>query len=116
MKGVSTPWEKRMKARDELKRLRDAEADLLEGRKARIVAQKERREAKKAQAQKNEFNSSTYQVINNEKTMKNLSKKQLRQIKRTRVSQQGHVELVDAYAPIYDKNPSQPPSKKVRRR
>jgi hypothetical protein len=31
-----------------------------------------------------------------------MSKKQLRQVKRTRVSQEGEIELVDAYAPTRD--------------
>ena len=42
-------------------------------------------------------------MITNPHTMKSLSKKKLRMIKRTRVDRDGEVQLVDAYAPTLER-------------
>jgi len=108
-------WSKRAAEREERKKMKETEAELLEGRKERLAAAKKKREDKKARAQQNEFKSSTFQVISNDKTVKSLSKKQMRAIKRTRVSAQGQVELVGAYAPTYGDVQSRPAATKRRR-
>lgn len=79
---------------------------MLEKRKERLALARAKREEKKARKQRNEFKNASYQVISNEQTIKSLSKKQLRMIKRTRVSKEGEVELVDAFAPTYDRKPA----------
>lgn len=109
-------WAKRAAEREARKRMKDTEAALLEGRKERLAAAKKKREDKKARAQQNEFKASTFQVISNDKTVKALSKKQMRAIKRTRVSAQGQVELVGAYAPTYGDASSPRPAANKRRR
>ncbi|KAJ8602284.1 hypothetical protein CTAYLR_007853 [Chrysophaeum taylorii] len=111
VKAKQTSWDAREVKRRELQLIRERQEELLATRKARLAEIKAKREAKKARKQRNEFKNASYQVINNEMTIKSLSKKQLRMIKRTRVSKEGEVELVDAYAPTYD-----PKAKRQRRR
>ena len=95
-------WAEKTADREERRAVREKEAELVEERKARILESKKYRDAKKARKQRNEFKNARYQVITNEHTVKSMSKKQLRQVKRTRVSQEGEIELVDAYAPTRD--------------
>ena len=95
-------WAEKTADREERSAVREKEAELVEERKARILESKKYRDAKKARKQRNEFKNARYQVITNEHTVKSMSKKQLRQVKRTRVSQEGEIELVDAYAPTRD--------------
>lgn len=59
--------------------------------------EKERREERQRQRQANEYKNSVYQEIKPEK-MKSMSKKQLRNIKKTSVTSTGQVTLVDAYS------------------
>ena len=73
----------------------------MEARKERLADQKKKTEEKRSRKRRNEFKNAQYQVITNDKTVKSLSKKKLRQIKRTRVAADGEVELVDAYAPMH---------------
>ena len=92
------PWP----SREARQRAREKEAELVEARKERIAEQKRKTEEKRSRKRRNEFRNAQYQVITNEHTVKSMSKKQLRQVKRTRVSQEGEIELVDAYAPTRD--------------
>lgn len=95
-------WAERSRSRGDLKVIKAREEELLERRKERLAAAKLKREEKKARKQRNEMKNSSFQVISNEQTMKKLNKKQLRQVKRTRMSKEGEIELVDAYAPTRD--------------
>lgn len=105
-KKAALTWEARLLERDERKKIKEAEAELLESRKLRLAEAKAKREEKKARRQGNEFKNSVYQVIKNDKTLKSMSKKQTRMIKRTRMSKEGQIELVDAYAPtLGDRTP-----------
>lgn len=58
---------------------------------------KTKREEKAKRKAENELKSASYQVLANPEKLKQMSKKQLRQIKRTRVNKDGVVELVGAY-------------------
>ena len=102
-------WDAKKKDREARQRAREKEAELVEARKERIAEQKRKTEEKRSRKRRNEFRNAQYQVITNDKTVKSLSKKKLRQIKRTRVAADGEVELVDAYAPMHG-----PRAKRVR--
>ena len=94
-------WDAKKRDREARQRAREKEAELVEARKERIAEQKRKTEEKRSRKRRNEFRNAQYQVITNDKTVKSLSKKKLRQIKRTRVAADGEVELVDAYAPMH---------------
>ena len=102
-------WDAKKRDREARQRAREKEAELVEARKERIAEQKRKTEEKRSRKRRNEFRNAQYQVITNDKTVKSLSKKKLRQIKRTRVAADGEVELVDAYAPMHGG-----PAKRVR--
>ena len=102
-------WDAKKRDREARQRAREKEAELVEARKERIAEQKRKTEEKRSRKRRNEFRNAQYQVITNDKTVKSLSKKKLRQIKRTRVAADGEVELVDAYAPMHG-----PHAKRVR--
>ena len=102
-------WDAKKKDREARQRAREKEAELVEARKERIAEQKRKTEEMRSRKRRNEFRNAQYQVITNDKTVKSLSKKKLRQIKRTRVAADGEVELVDAYAPMHGG-----PAKRVR--
>ena len=102
-------WDAKKRDREARQRAREKEAELVEARKERIAEQKRKTEEKRSRKRRNEFRNAQYQVITNDKTVKSLSKKKLRQIKRTRVAADGEVELVDAYAPMHG-----PRAKRVR--
>jgi len=86
----------------ERREVMEKEAELVEARRARMIGAREKRDAKRARKQRAEYNNSQYQVITNETTVKSLSKKQMRNIKRTRMSKEGELEFVDAYAPTQE--------------
>ena len=92
-------WVAKEALREQRKIVKEKEAELIEERKARLMEAKKHRDAKKSRKQRNDYENSQYQVISNSRTVKGMSKKQLRQVKRTRVSKEGDIELVDAYAP-----------------
>ena len=102
-------WDAKKRDREARQRAREKEAELVEARKERIAEKKRKTEEKRSRKRRNEFRNAQYQVITNDKTVKSLSKKKLRQIKRTRVAADGEVELVDAYAPMHG-----PRAKRVR--
>jgi rRNA-processing protein CGR1 len=98
--GVLKFMSKPLEAKQAQKR-RDAVAKALEAqmrdeskrvameKRARILENQQRRMA-------NEFKNASYQTINTEK-LKGMSKKQLRQVKKTSMNKNGQVELVGLY-------------------
>jgi len=99
--GPKKSWDAKKREKEARQATREKEAELVEARKERLADQKKKTEEKRSRKRRNEFKNAQYQVITNDKTVKSLSKKKLRQIKRTRVAADGEVELVDAYAPMH---------------
>lgn len=90
-------YELQLKQREAVKRGKESE-DLLRETKLKILdEQKEKRLEAKRRRVENEYRSSSYQVINRTDKLKKMSKKQLRQIKKTRVNKDGQIEFVGAY-------------------
>ena len=82
---------------DERVRMKELERDLGEARKRRKLAVKEEEAARQKRKLENEMKAVVYQTITKTHKLKTMNKKQLRQIKKTRMSKHGVVELVGAY-------------------
>lgn len=97
-------WEAKQAEKRARKEAADLQKELQEERKAEILLKKERRLENEKRRAENEFKmiQKSVQTLNHSKvgiTLKAMSKKQLRQIKKTRMNQKtGVVEYVPAYA------------------
>lgn len=97
-------WEERQQEKLAKKEARELQNELREERRQAKVAKNERRLENEKRRQENEFKnaSRSAKVLNLKKlphTMKAMSKKQLRQIKKTRINTKtGVVEYVPAYS------------------
>lgn len=100
--GKSKSWEKRMKERNERRELLEKEKELKEEKIRLIQEKKERRLEQERRRQENEFKvaSRSAQRLgkNADFKLKAMNKKQLRQIKKTRMNTKtGAIEFVSAY-------------------
>jgi len=97
-------WEAKQAEKRAHKEAAELQKELQDERKAQILLKKERRLENEKRRAENEFKiiSKSAQTLNHSKvgiTLKAMSKKQLRQIKKTRMNQKtGVVEYVPAYA------------------
>ncbi|KAF4321536.1 hypothetical protein BBO99_00001003 [Phytophthora kernoviae] len=98
-KVLSTTWEEKMIKRTKLKELKDLQAEIKTRRQGERDAKRQAREEKEKRRKENELKSAAVQVISRTHRLKTMSKKQLRNIKKTIVNKQGVVE----YVPIYSK-------------
>ncbi|RLN47512.1 hypothetical protein BBJ29_000626 [Phytophthora kernoviae] len=98
-KVLSTTWEEKMLKRTKLKELKDLQAEIKTRRQGERDAKRQAREEKEKRRKENELKSAAVQVISRTHRLKTMSKKQLRNIKKTIVNKQGVVE----YVPIYSK-------------
>jgi|EP01083_Nonionella_stella_P011828 rRNA-processing protein CGR1 len=101
--GKSTSWEKKQKDREARKALLERERELKEERRQAAILKKERRLEQEKRRIENEFRSASRsaQMLgkNADRKMKTMNKKQLRQIKKTRMNTKtGAIEYVGAYA------------------
>jgi rRNA-processing protein CGR1 len=100
----STTWEQKRAARLARQEARSLEKELREKKRQEVILKKERRLENEKRRAENEFQAvqQSAQVLNQNKvgvTLKAMSKKQLRQVKKTRMNQKtGVVEFVPAYA------------------
>ncbi|KAG7397564.1 hypothetical protein PHYBOEH_000497 [Phytophthora boehmeriae] len=98
-KVLSTTWEEKMLKRSKLKELKELQAEIKARRQGERDAKKQAREEKEKRRKENELKSAAVQVISRTHRLKTMSKKQLRNIKKTIVNKQGVVE----YVPVYSK-------------
>ncbi|POM76936.1 hypothetical protein PHPALM_5768, partial [Phytophthora palmivora] len=94
-KVLSTTWEEKMLKRAKLKELKDLQTEIKARRQAEKDAKRQAREEKEKRRKENELKSSSL-----ERAIRTMSKKQLRNIKKTIVNKQGVVEYVPVYAPV----------------
>jgi len=94
---MSKSLEVRKREKEKKEQAKAFENFMKEEKKMKSDAEKERREENKRRRTMNEYKNSVYQVINPEK-IKNMSKKQLRMIKKTSVNKSGQVELVNPWS------------------
>lgn len=97
-------WEEKQQQKQQLKEIKELQQEMGETRKQEILLKKERRLENEKRRAENEFKAMqrTAKVLNVNKigkTLKAMSKKQLRVIKKTRINNKtGVVEYVSAYA------------------
>jgi len=99
----STTWEKKMKEKELRRAILEKEKEMKEEKKQGILEKKERRLQNEKRRMENEFKvaSSSAQRLgkNSDFKLKAMNKKQLRQIKKTRMNTKtGTIEYVSAYA------------------
>lgn len=63
-----------------------------------IQAERTRLEERKRRREENQYKSSKFQVVTDPEKLKSMSKKQLRMIKKTRVTERGTIEFVSPYS------------------
>jgi rRNA-processing protein CGR1 len=100
--GRSTTWEKKMKEKERKRALQERERQMKEEKRQQILAKKERRLENEKRRMENEFKvaSNSAQTLgkNADIKLKAMNKKQLRQIKKTRMNTKtGAIEFVSAY-------------------
>ncbi|RHY56060.1 hypothetical protein DYB26_005032 [Aphanomyces astaci] len=95
-KTLSTTWDEKMAAKSKKKEMKDLEHEIANRKKQEKVDKRVAREEKEKRRIANEFKASTLQVIKKTHKLKSMSKKQLRNIKKTRMNKNGEIELVSA--------------------
>lgn len=102
--NTSSSWEKKQADRKARQIIKDLQNEMSEQKRQEILERKERRLENEKRRAENEFKTvqKAAQTLNHSKvgfTLKAMSKKQLRQIKKTRVNPKtGVTEFVSAYA------------------
>lgn len=99
----SKPWEIKMKEREARRLISEKEKNMQEEKKQALVQKKERKLENERRRQENEYKvaSKSAQTLgkNADMKLKSMNKKQLRQIKKTRLNvKTGVVEYVGAYS------------------
>ena len=93
---MSKPFAVKQEQRVRQAQIKAIEAQMRDATKQAILEKKARREENQRRRMENEFKNSSYQSLNAEK-IKGMSKKQLRQVKKTVMNKNGQVELVGLY-------------------
>jgi len=96
MSFLSTSHEQKQALRSAHQNMKDLEREMKEEKKNKLAEEKRRREEQQKRRMANEYKNSVYQVIKPE-TMKGMSKKQLRMVRKTAMNKNGQVELVNAW-------------------
>lgn len=97
-KTLGSTWEQKQLKRLERKQTKEFQDDIVERRKSRLAREKEEREARARRKAENELKSTKYQVLSNPgEKIKKMNKKQLKQIYKTRMGDDGVVRLVGMY-------------------
>ncbi|CAI5727064.1 unnamed protein product [Hyaloperonospora brassicae] len=98
-KVLSSTWDEKLLKRAKLKELKELQTDIKARQQAECEAKRQAREEKEKRRKENELKSASVQVLSRTHRLKSMSKKQLRNIKKTIVNKQGVVE----YVPVYSK-------------
>lgn len=88
--------EQKSKIREDINNVKALEKRLKEETEQKRTVEKQRRAERKKIRMANEYKNSVYQVLKPE-TLKNMSKKQLRNVKKTSMNKNGQIELVNPY-------------------
>ncbi|TDH65958.1 hypothetical protein CCR75_004899 [Bremia lactucae] len=97
-KVLSTTWEEKLQKRSKLKELKELQKEIKSRRQSEKDAVRQAREEKEKRRKENELKSASVQVISRTHRLKTMSKKQLRNIKKTIVNKNGVVEYVPVYS------------------
>jgi hypothetical protein len=96
MSHLSNTYAQRMKEKERKEAIKALEKQMREEKAEEKRLAREKTEEKKKRKMENEFRSAKYDVINPQR-LKTMNKKQLRTIKKTRMNNNGAIELVGAY-------------------
>mmetsp|Transcript_33069 Transcript_33069/g.53946 ORF Transcript_33069/g.53946 Transcript_33069/m.53946 type:complete len:143 (+) Transcript_33069:64-492(+) len=95
---LRSTWAQKMEERKKKDAYKARIEDMKEQKRIEIETRKKEKEEREARRQENEMKATQYQTITKTGKLRGMSKKQLRQIKKTRVNTKtGKVELVDLY-------------------
>nr|CCA26559.1 conserved hypothetical protein [Albugo laibachii Nc14] len=94
---LSTTWEKKLEQRGKKQELQRLQSDIRERQDQLKEEKKRHREEKQKRRQKNELKSMSVQSLSKPHRIKSMSKKQLRNIRKSVVNKQGVVEYVPVY-------------------
>lgn len=97
VKVLTSSWEEKLAKKAKKQEMQALEQEIRDRKRKEIEERKAAREEKLKRKQENEFKSAQVQVITKTSKLKGLSKKQLRHIKKTRLTKQGVVEYVGLY-------------------
>ncbi|KNB46161.1 hypothetical protein JH06_1016 [Blastocystis sp. subtype 4] len=97
---IKTSWQEKEERRKRLQRTKELEKSITERRIEEKRQRRQQIEERRARREQNEIKSMKVQTIRDTNKLKKMSKKQLKQIKKTRVDKNGNVEYVSAYAKI----------------
>ncbi|KAK8807622.1 hypothetical protein WA171_000575 [Blastocystis sp. BT1] len=95
---IKTSWQEKEERRKRLQRTKELEKSITERRIEEKRQRRQQIEERRARREQNEIKSMKVQTIRDTNKLKKMSKKQLKQIKKTRVDKNGNVEYVSAYA------------------
>ncbi|TMW67112.1 hypothetical protein Poli38472_012228 [Pythium oligandrum] len=98
-KVLSTTWEAKLAKRAKTKELKALQDEIKSRRQHEKEEKKRAREEREKRRAENELKSASVQVISRTNRIKTMSKKQLRNVKKTIVNKHGVVE----YVPVYSK-------------
>lgn len=97
-KVLASSFQERQRRKAELQAVKDRERELHEAKQLRIEEEKAAKLEKERRRQANELKNTTYQTITKAHKLKTMSKKQLRQVKKTQLNQRtGEIELVSPW-------------------
>ncbi len=98
-KVLSTTWDQNLAMKGKKREMKELEREIADRKKQERLDKKLAREEKEKRRLANELKSASVQVISKTGKLKTMSKKQLRNIKKTRMTKSGVVE----YVPVYSK-------------
>ena len=92
-------WEQKRIAKEKFKQMKEFEKEVIERQQNIIRTRAEKTKEKRKRKAEAELVNSKYQILTNDRKIKKMSKKQLRQVKRMRMNPHlGVVEFVGAYS------------------
>ena len=96
MSHLCSTFEEKKSRREKYDNMKTLEREMQQEKKAMAEDAKQRREEQLKRKAANEYKNSVFQVVKAE-TMKGMSKKQLRMIRKTAINKHGQVELVNPF-------------------
>lgn len=96
MSHLCSTFDEKKARREKYDNMKTLEREMQQEKKAKAEDAKQRREEQLKRKAANEYKNSVFQVVKAE-TMKGMSKKQLRMIRKTAINKHGQVELVNPF-------------------
>ena len=94
---LGSSWKKKIEEKLQRKQTRELQEELIQKKKQKIEEEKRKSAERAKRKAENELKNAKIQVMSHPEKIKKLSKKQLRQVYKTRMGDDGVVRLVGAY-------------------